>query len=86
MTATLKLAQLGKAEVLPLFVRRDDERSNYVVKIGPPLSNIPSDDTIADLTLCNRTTEEWVRTAPEQYWWLHRRFKTRPEGEPPFYE
>lgn len=85
LTATQKLAQLGRAEVLPLFVRRDEENATYVVQVGPPLTSIPSDDIIADLSLCNRVTEEWIRTAPEQYWWLHRRFKTRPEGDLPFY-
>ncbi len=86
LTATHKLAQLGRAEVLPLFVRRDEDNSCYVIQVGPPLSGIPSDDIIADLALCNRVTEQWIRSAPEQYWWLHRRFKTRPEGDPPFYD
>ena len=86
LSATHKLAQMGRAEILPVFVRRDEENSCYVVQIGPPLADIPSDDIIADLSQCNQVTEAWIRTAPEQYWWLHRRFKTRPEGEPAFYK
>ena len=86
LLATRRLAQLGRAEVLPLFVRRDEENNSYRIKVGPPLENFPSTDIIADLQRCNQVTEDWIRTAPEQYWWLHRRFKTRPEGEPPFYK
>jgi len=86
LTATHKLAQLGRAEVLPMFVRRKDDNSGYIIEVGPALPEIPSEDVIADLTACNRVTEAWIRQAPEQYWWLHRRFKTRPEGEPPFYD
>lgn len=85
LTATHKLAQLGRAEILPLFVRRNADDSGYIIQAGPTLPDIPSDDVIADLTACNQATEAWIRKAPEQYWWLHRRFKTRPEGEAPFY-
>ena len=85
LTATHKLAKLGRAEILPLFVRRNADDSGYIIQAGPALPDIPSDDVIADLTACNQATEAWIRKAPEQYWWLHRRFKTRPEGEAPFY-
>jgi KDO2-lipid IV(A) lauroyltransferase len=86
LTATHKLAQLGRAEVLPMFVRRNESDTGYIIQVGPALPDIPSDDLVADLTACNQATEAWIRKAPEQYWWLHRRFKTRPEGEEPFYE
>jgi KDO2-lipid IV(A) lauroyltransferase len=57
-----------------------------VIKIYPALENFPTDDVMADLTRINALMETHVRQAPDQYWWIHRRFKTRPEGEPPFYD
>ena len=57
----------------------------YTVEVSPPLDNFPSDDAVADLTRVNALLEAQVRKAPEQYWWVHRRFKTRPEGAPEFY-
>jgi KDO2-lipid IV(A) lauroyltransferase len=55
------------------------------VIIGPPLEPFPTDDPVADTTLMNRVIEEAVRDMPEQYFWVHRRFKTRPPGEPSLY-
>jgi KDO2-lipid IV(A) lauroyltransferase len=86
LVATQKLARLGNAEVVPFLVRRDESRGKYIIRIGPTLKGIPSANVLADLREFNRVTEEWIRTAPEQYWWLHRRFKTRPEREAPFYD
>jgi KDO2-lipid IV(A) lauroyltransferase len=48
--------------------------------------DFPTGDSLADLSRLNAMLEEQVREAPEQYWWIHRRFKTRPDGEPPFYD
>jgi len=50
-----------------------------------PLQNFPSGDIIKDITLMNKTLEDFILVSPEQYLWVHRRFKKRPEGEPPFY-
>jgi KDO2-lipid IV(A) lauroyltransferase len=58
----------------------------YVIKIYPALENFPTGNVVADLTRINSLMETQVRQAPEQYWWIHRRFKTRPEGDPPFYD
>jgi KDO2-lipid IV(A) lauroyltransferase len=51
----------------------------------PPLSDLPTGDDVADATLINQSIEQQVRNAPEQYLWLHRRFKTRPPGEKDIY-
>jgi KDO2-lipid IV(A) lauroyltransferase len=71
--------------VVPMFPRWDSESGRYVVEILPALEGFPSDDPVADLARVNALMEAQVRKAPEQYWWIHRRFKTRPEGEPGFY-
>ncbi|HLW04158.1 MAG TPA: lipid A biosynthesis acyltransferase, partial [Azoarcus sp.] len=53
----------------------------YVVELGEPWENYPSGDVEADIVRMNAWIESVVRTMPEQYYWVHRRFKTRPEGE-----
>jgi KDO2-lipid IV(A) lauroyltransferase len=51
-----------------------------------PMNNFPSGDPAADARAINAILEENIRMVPEQYMWVHRRFKTRPEGEVGFYE
>ncbi|MBY5923022.1 LpxL/LpxP family Kdo(2)-lipid IV(A) lauroyl/palmitoleoyl acyltransferase [Ferrimonas balearica] len=77
------LAKLGKARVLPFFVERKADHSGYHIEIGAPLEGFPSGDELADTTRCNEVTEGLVRRRPEQYMWLHRRFKTRPNPDDP---
>jgi Kdo2-lipid IVA lauroyltransferase/acyltransferase len=66
------------AEVLPGGV-------GYRVKFLEPWSDFPSDDAVVDTARMNRWIEEEVRRMPQQYLWVHKRFKTRPPGEPPLY-
>ncbi|MBY5992330.1 LpxL/LpxP family Kdo(2)-lipid IV(A) lauroyl/palmitoleoyl acyltransferase [Ferrimonas balearica] len=77
------LAKLGKAKVYPFFVERKADHSGYHIEVGAPLTDFPTGDELADTTRCNRVTEELVRRRPEQYMWLHRRFKTRPNADDP---
>lgn len=83
-TATLKvlpeLAQLGRAVVVPMYPIKNDASGQVVVHIEAPWWDFPSGDVIADATRFNRFLERYIRQAPAQYWWLHRRFKTSPEG------
>jgi KDO2-lipid IV(A) lauroyltransferase len=53
----------------------------YVVEIGDAWVDFPTADVEADTARMNAFIESVVRTMPEQYYWVHRRFKTRPEGE-----
>lgn len=85
VTATAQLARLGKAQVVP-FVQTRQPRGGYVVKIYPPLQGFPTGDDLADATRINALVEARVRENPSQYMWVHRRFKTRPEGEPSVYD
>ncbi|HEY4696659.1 MAG TPA: hypothetical protein VIH29_01450 [Gallionella sp.] len=50
------------------------------------MKNFPSGDAVSDTTRMNKEIEEAVREMPEQYFWLHKRFKTRPKGEKDFYK
>jgi KDO2-lipid IV(A) lauroyltransferase len=83
-TATSRLAGLTGAAVVPFFTRRL-ENDRYLQVFEPALADFPSDDALADATRINKLIEGWVRQAPDQYFWLHRRFKDRPEGESPVY-
>lgn len=84
VVATARVAELGKAVVLP-FAHYRDENNHYHLVIEPPLENFPTGDDVADATRINHTIETAVAKQPDQYLWVHRRFKTRPEGEPSFY-
>lgn len=84
-TTPLRLVQMSDAAVIPFFTQRLPENQGYKVLLLPPLTNFPSGDTLADARYLNHLIETQVRRAPEQYLWVHRRFKDRPEGEPAFY-
>jgi KDO2-lipid IV(A) lauroyltransferase len=83
-TATSRIARSTGATVVPFFTRRLPD-GRYEQTIEPALADFPSDDPAHDATRINRLIERWVRQAPEQYFWMHRRFKDRPGGEPRFY-
>jgi KDO2-lipid IV(A) lauroyltransferase len=83
--ATSKLAKISGATVLPYFFRRLADGTGYVVNIGPALPNFPSDDAAADTRRLVHALEEYIRLAPEQYLWLYKKFKGRPEPHPNLY-
>lgn len=83
VTSLSRLAKLSRAQVIPVIVRMTDR--GYDVEVGEPWLGFPSQDAIADTAEMNRRLESIVRTMPDQYYWVHRRFKTRPPGEPQLY-
>ncbi|MDY1549174.1 LpxL/LpxP family Kdo(2)-lipid IV(A) lauroyl/palmitoleoyl acyltransferase [Luteibacter sahnii] len=85
ITATHHLARLSNAVVIPFFHRRLPGDTGYALRLGAPLEGIPSKDAAADTARVNAQIEQMVREAPEQYLWVHKRFKTRPPGEPKLY-
>ncbi|MCC6134865.1 MAG: LpxL/LpxP family Kdo(2)-lipid IV(A) lauroyl/palmitoleoyl acyltransferase [Candidatus Contendobacter sp.] len=85
ITATSRLTELSGAAVVPYFPRRLPGAAGYEITILPALENFPSGDVIADITFINELLEQYIRQAPEQYLWVHRRFKTRPPGSPGIY-
>ncbi|WP_312669333.1 lipid A biosynthesis lauroyl acyltransferase [Stutzerimonas nitrititolerans] len=85
VTATSKFARLGRARVVPFTQQRLADGSGYRLVIHPPLEDFPGESDEADCLRINRWVEEAVSLNPEQYLWAHRRFKTRPEGEPSLY-
>ncbi|MDR2031122.1 MAG: lipid A biosynthesis acyltransferase [Azoarcus sp.] len=85
ITGLSRLARLAGARVLPCVTRILPGSGGYVVEIGEPWTDFPSADIEADTRRMNVWLESVVRTMPEQYYWVHRRFKTRPEGQERFY-
>lgn len=85
VTSTAQLARAGRAQVIPFTHYRLSDKGRYQVILHPPLADFPSGDDQADAERINRFVEDRVRECPEQYLWVHRRFKTRPPGEPPVY-
>ncbi|MDR6232482.1 lipid A biosynthesis lauroyl acyltransferase [Pseudomonas oryzihabitans] len=85
VTATTKFARLGRARVLPFTQERLADGSGYRLIIHPPLADFPGESEEADCRRINQWVEHCVSELPEQYLWAHRRFKTRPPGEPKLY-
>ena len=80
-----RLAKAAGAVVLPCITRMLPAGQGYVVDIGDPWPDFPTADVGADTRRMNAWIESVIRTMPEQYYWVHRRFKTRPLGEPKLY-
>ena len=80
-----RIARLGNATVIPCATRIRPWCRGIEIIFAPPLADYPSGDALRDATTMNRAIEALIAHAPEQYFWSHRRFKTRPAGEPPFY-
>ena len=85
MTSVPRIAQMTGAKVVPCITRLLPGAGGYVLSFYPPWEGYPSGDDIADTRRVNEFIEQRVREMPEQYFWLHKRFKTRPEGEAKFY-
>jgi KDO2-lipid IV(A) lauroyltransferase len=85
ITATHHLARMGNARVIPFFHRRLPGNAGYALRLGAPLEHLPSADVLDDTARVNACIEQMVREAPEQYLWVHKRFKTRPPGQPGVY-
>lgn len=78
-----RLAKVMNARVVWSFATMTE--NGYEVEITPPIDNFPTEDPVADTRRLNEILEGRIRQHPDQYLWVHRRFKTRPEGEPSVY-
>jgi KDO2-lipid IV(A) lauroyltransferase len=83
-TATGTLAKLGKARAVPFFPRRLPE-GGYELTILPPIEGLPGDDPVEDTKKYIELLENQIRRCPDQYYWVHRRFKNRPDPLPDVY-
>ena len=78
-----RFARLGRARVVPVLSRMT--RTGYEVQVLPAWADVPSDDLQADTALMNQRLAAYISTMPEQYSWVHKRFKDRPPGMPSVY-
>ena len=78
-----RLSRVAGARVVPVVTRMTPQ--GYTIEAHERLAHFPSEDLVADTTRMNEVLAGFIRTMPEQYHWVHRRFKTRPEGEPEVY-
>jgi len=85
-TATSRIAKASGAAVLPFVTYRSSDNSGYLLKISPPLENFPSHDPEEDVTRINKIFEGQIIEHPEQYFWVHRRFKRRDKTLQDVYE
>lgn len=79
------IARETGARVVPCVTRMLPGGEGYVTRFYPAWEDFPGPDPVADARRMNAFIEDRVREMPEQYYWMHKRFKTRPEGEPRFY-
>ncbi|MFC1747688.1 lipid A biosynthesis acyltransferase, partial [Pseudomonadota bacterium] len=85
LVATSRIAKMTGCTVVPFFSRRREDGQGYDLTILPALEDFPSGDDVADATLTNAIIEAEVKKAPAQYLWMHRRFKSYPEGKKSIY-
>lgn len=78
-----RFAKLGRARVMPVITRMTP--TGYEVQVQAAWPDFPSDDVYADTACMNQRLEQFIHTMPAQYFWVHKRFKTRPPGVPPLY-
>ena len=83
-TATSTLARLGEAVTIPFFPLRKPD-GTYEMTLLPPFDDFPGGDPVADTKRYIALLEEHIRRVPEQYFWIHRKFKDLPEGYPDYY-
>ncbi len=83
ITATSRIAERSKCQVVPFSHFRRDDGPGYDIYFHPALENFPSGNDLEDATRINATIEQEIRKAPDQYLWMHRRFKTRPDRDDP---
>ncbi|MBS1158197.1 MAG: lipid biosynthesis acyltransferase [Proteobacteria bacterium] len=84
ITGVSRLARLTGARVVVAITRLVED--GYEVEVMPPWQNFPGESVEADTEFVNRFIESQVLRMPEQYFWVHKRFKTRPPGEQRFYQ
>ncbi|WP_431275366.1 lysophospholipid acyltransferase family protein [Variovorax ureilyticus] len=83
MPSLSRFARLGRAKVVPVISKL--VKGGYEIELLPAWKDFPTDDVMADTALMNKRLEQYIDAMPSQYYWVHRRFKTRPEGEPSVY-
>lgn len=85
ITGLSRMAKLTGAKVVPFVTRQLPGAQGYEARFYPAWENFPGENVVADTRRMNAFIEERVLEMPELYYWVHKRFKTRPPGETKFY-
>ena len=80
VTATARIIRMTKAEVVVFSHFREERSGRYLIRLSKLPESYPTDNEVTNCTMVNRAVEEAIIKDPAQYWWVHRRFKTRPPG------
>jgi KDO2-lipid IV(A) lauroyltransferase len=83
--AVPRLAKLTRASIVPVLIEQKAPGKSYSIRFLPQWKDYPGDDFRADTARVNEFIEQCVKAMPEQYYWVHKRFKTRPPGEERYY-
>ena len=86
LTAISRLASISNSPVVPVMQQRLSGNKGYRLVLQEALDNFPGNDIKQDLLRINQLVEQQVRDVPSEYLWIHRRFKTRPQGEESLYK
>ena len=85
ITATERIASSNHSPVLCFSVKRDNKRCKWRLLFDKEIENFPAESSLESAQILNDALEKIIRECPEQYLWMHRRFKTRPPGEVSLY-
>jgi len=85
VTSVSRIAQLAKAQVCSVTTALNPDGQSYTCHISKPWDNFPSDDFVKDTTRLNQHFEALIKPRIEEYYWVHKRFKNRPDQQAKFY-
>jgi KDO2-lipid IV(A) lauroyltransferase len=85
VTSISRFAHLTPAQVCPMVTTLNPDGNSYTCRIGMPLENFPSNDEAQDTLRLNQFFEAQIKPRPQEYYWVHKRFKNRPEGQARYY-
>ena len=85
LTAPARFSKITSSPVVPYYIQRKKDASGYKLTILPALENFPTNDAITDAIIINTILEQMILKNPQQYLWVHKRYKNRPAGEAPVY-
>ena len=85
-TGLFRLAKAARVPIVPVIISSAPDQAGYIIKLLPPLPEFPSGDDVADAARMNQFIGVWVEKMPENYFWLHRRFKTGADGNTKVYD